>query len=486
MFIADQVNYWVESRPENLLYLSSSVNQPVAVLPGKSPEPTQAYIAIVYANKAYDLFIYLHGIHSNQGVLYRWDGGAVGKDQVPNIQREALGFTESMGFMMAEIRLRELAAPQKAEVYNNTPIFFQDLSRFKQQVEEEILEIEPADQVQELTVEPVEEPAETVTVGDFTIHEEAFAESSQAQPEMTLDELPDLEPIPAATPSPPAKPVQYVQAPSPPARPTQQVEPPPAPKPAPQVQQMPAPAPAQPEVSEEDLLLDSLEIKEEPAPAPVAPQVHAPKEEQNLIIEIDETPEPAEPPPQPVVAEEMRIDIEEPAAVAEAVLEPAPAAIITEPEPIAEPVQEEVVIDAQPEPAREEEVMISVEAEPEPAVSQVQEAVPEPEPMMEVEEVVMSAPAAEPVVEQEQVFTAPPAAPQPEPLPAPAPPPHPTPAPAVAHQEAELSVEQLMEETVEAEPPPHTVVETPEPIAAGHSPMEQEDLAMAVRFLVMF
>lgn len=259
----------METTPESVAYLAASVNKPVVVLPGKSPEPAQAWVGIIISGKAFEVYIYLYCIHSNQGLLYRWDGGAVSKEVATGVQKEALGFTESMGFMMSDLKWREQSQEGRLGLFNSTPMFFQDLSRFKQEVEEEILEIEPADSEQEIVVEPLrEEPAETVTEGDFVIHAEAFVEApGQPEQEIAPEQLKDLEPAAPAAPA---------------AGQAQKAEP-----------------------SEEDLLLDQLEAGEKGV-APVA--VSKPKRPPGFIIEMEE---PVAQPQKAEAADEVDFLVEE-------------------------------------------------------------------------------------------------------------------------------------------------------------------------------
>lgn len=170
--------------------MSTSANRPIVIPPGQPPEPAQSYICILHTEKGYEIYIYLHLIHSNQGLLYSWDGGAVSKDMAFELQENAFEFTGSMGFIMTDLRWKELKPEARIELFNSIPLFFQDLSRFKEEIVEEVLEIEPSGE-EELIVEPVkEELTETVTAGDFVIPEETFAEAPK--PDKGIGDLPDL------------------------------------------------------------------------------------------------------------------------------------------------------------------------------------------------------------------------------------------------------------------------------------------------------
>jgi len=357
MFIVDEQKYWVEAKPENVVYLASSVNRPVVVLPGKNAQPAQVYVAIVYSpppKRGYETFIFLHCILSNEGLLYKWDAGPVAKDQAGALQKEALGFGESRGFMMSDLRWRGLDAQARQEMFDSIPMFFQDLSRFKEEVEEEVLEIEPAED-DELVVESVEEPAETVTEGDFVITEDSFAEPKPGErvEDIALGELPDLDSGKAGQAAAGASGASGAGP------------------------------------SEEDLLLDSLEVKE----APGAP-AGSPDKDMVLDFEESEAEEQAPAPAQPD-EEEVRISIEEEhpgpvAACGEFPSGPSLRAELSRAEPSVEEVRLEAGVGpAGPSaaPVIEEEVV----ANEEPAAARPGPSAPGPDkasptPLVEIEE----------------------------------------------------------------------------------------------------
>jgi len=308
MFVQSKEKTWIEAKIDEVVYLSGSVNRPVVVLPDYSPEPAQAYVCIVRRDKGYEVYVYLHLIHSNVPILYVWDAGAVPKELVPDVRRSALEFTESMGFMMSDYRWRELKPQEKQEVYNSVPIFFQDISSFKEEVEEEMLEIEPAEE-EELVVEPVEEEPETITEGDFVLKEEVFEQEEDKGLEVA--ELPDIK--------------------------AEQAK----------------------EMSEEDILLEQLEIKEEaeavePEQAEPAQQAPSASKAPQITVEVEE--EASEQAEQTVSQAEVQIEVEE---------EP------TEEQPSAQ--------------QKEEEIFIEIEEEPKAPEVKVEEAQPAPEKTLEQE-----------------------------------------------------------------------------------------------------
>ncbi len=326
MFQQEPKKNWVEAMPDQVAYLATSVNRPIVVPPGRSPEPAQAYVCILRSPKGYEFYIFLHLITSNLGLLYKWDAGVMPKETVPQVQQAATEFTESMGFMMNDLRWREMAPDQKEQLYNSMPAFFQDLSRFQEQVEEEVLEIEPV--ADELVVESVEEQESSVTEGDFVIQAEAFAEQ---KPEGTiLDEVmvPPLEQSLSASPEP-------GQAPA-----------------------------------EEDILLENLELKEDLEMPPPRGKAR----DTGLIIEMEES----EAKPEPPLAAEPKVEV-----AWEQELNEAQPTISVEPE-ISAGIETEIGPGSEtaPQPVMEvEEIAFETLAEPEPPAVEAKFApVPEAKP----------------------------------------------------------------------------------------------------------
>jgi len=141
MFETDTTKSHVETRPEEVIDIHNSINRAMVAPPGRSTEPGQAYIASVYKDGAYEVYIFLHLTNSNEGILYSWDEGAAPAEQIPGIYRSALEFTESMGFMMDDLKYREKTPEQKAETFHEVPMFHADLSRFEEAEEEDESEL---------------------------------------------------------------------------------------------------------------------------------------------------------------------------------------------------------------------------------------------------------------------------------------------------------------------------------------------------------
>ncbi len=157
MFELDPQNSHVETSPERVIDIYTSINRSSVAPPDRVPEHAQGYIATVFKDGSYEVLVYLHLTSSNEGLLYRWDEGAAPADQVNVLFQSALEFTESMGFMMDDMHYRDMSPEDKAQIFEQVPMFHADLSRFKQQEEEE----EPSEDAEELVIEPVDQEPET-------------------------------------------------------------------------------------------------------------------------------------------------------------------------------------------------------------------------------------------------------------------------------------------------------------------------------------
>lgn len=243
MFELDTSQTFVGTRAEEVVDIYASINRSTVAPPGQTPEPAQAYIATVHQSGAYQVYIYLYLSSSNAGLLYKWRGGAVPPEQVADLYQSAFQFSESMGFMLDDLRYRDKSAEEKAQTFAEVPMFHQDLSYLK--TEEPAAEEGAEEGAEELVIESLEEGQAEVAV----------AEEAE---ELNLDVLTESE-EPAA-PAPPAgdqgEAVEEVMLGG---------------------------------GSPEDTALDSLELQSEPAPAAVSAEPSGVEvTEVPLNVEMDE------------------------------------------------------------------------------------------------------------------------------------------------------------------------------------------------------
>jgi len=396
MFELDNMQTWVETQADHVIDIYNSINRSTVAPPDRVPESAQSYIATVYRDGAYEVCIYLYLTASNEGLIYRWSEGAVPADRVNDLYQAAFQFSESMGFMMDDMRYREKSAEEKEQTFAQVPMFHQDLSFLRGQEPE--AEAAP----DELVIEAVDdEPAlEVVSEGAEEVNLDQLGETGEVSPvEVSLEEEPveiNLE-----------EPVEEITTGGSSSAGEIELDP----------------------GADDEVALDTLETKLEEAPPETSPA------EDELLSGLEAEPAPVEPPP---IEELEEIVLESPGD--EQAMETPPRETISDLSAGAELTAEEARVlgdFAEPAPAVSEFEEIGMagltEAGPAPAAevpaaveldlsSDEVEVVLETEPELEPEARPAEAeppPPEEPALEELPVeMEAPPSEPEPEPEPA--------------------------------------------------------------------
>ncbi len=191
MFELESNQTHVETRPEEVIDIYTSINRPTVAPPDRPPEPAQAFISTVYDQGNYQVYIYLYLANSNTGLLYRWSEGAVPGEQVSGIYQSAFQFAESMGFMIDDMRFRDKSPEEKASIYEETPMFHADLSFMKSadaegeaDVEELVIESLDESEPEEIALES--EDAEEINLDVLGDQEDLTPQESDGVEEITL------------------------------------------------------------------------------------------------------------------------------------------------------------------------------------------------------------------------------------------------------------------------------------------------------------
>jgi len=117
--------------------LIQSLNTPLVAAGQYPAENVQSWILTRGASgSAAEVFVYFHLTESNQAVLYRWDGGPVPGPNLEQVVEEAMGFCESMGFMMDNLNFGQLPPDKRGELLQKLPPFVQDLATLQKEAEE--------------------------------------------------------------------------------------------------------------------------------------------------------------------------------------------------------------------------------------------------------------------------------------------------------------------------------------------------------------
>jgi hypothetical protein len=121
----------IPAHREQVLSFFQSINQPHVVIPGKQAGPAQAYIVGLRSQAGLNSLVYLYLAESNDCAVYTSNQRNVGPEQLSALESEALGFVESMGFMMDNMNFTDISQEDQEELMRTLPVFMRDPSAMK-------------------------------------------------------------------------------------------------------------------------------------------------------------------------------------------------------------------------------------------------------------------------------------------------------------------------------------------------------------------
>ena len=123
MFNFDEKLRGIPVPKEQVVLLQTSVNAPHLAIPGKQPGSAQAFIVGVRLGSGLALFIYLQLPQAGDCAVYSSGRRNLAADELVAEEQDALGFVESMGFMMENMHFRDLSPEQQEELVRSLPVF---------------------------------------------------------------------------------------------------------------------------------------------------------------------------------------------------------------------------------------------------------------------------------------------------------------------------------------------------------------------------
>lgn len=131
MFAADPRITHIPVTREQVVSLHASLNKPVIAVPGKPAQEVQGYILGVRNPAGYfGLFVYLYLTQTHDAVVYvDHDRLRLDPSEYAEVEAEALGFVESMGFMLDNLNFRSLPPDQQQELMDGLPCFSRNPGR---------------------------------------------------------------------------------------------------------------------------------------------------------------------------------------------------------------------------------------------------------------------------------------------------------------------------------------------------------------------
>lgn len=123
MFSIDERLRGLPAVKEQVVQLYQSLNAPHLAVPGRKAGPATGYVLGLRGPSGFAVFVYLHLAESGECAVYVPTNGTVSGEQYQAEEAEALGFTESMGFMMDNLNFRARPPDEQDQMIRGLPIF---------------------------------------------------------------------------------------------------------------------------------------------------------------------------------------------------------------------------------------------------------------------------------------------------------------------------------------------------------------------------
>lgn len=126
MFTIDERYRGLPASRDQVMALYQSINAPNLAIPGKQAGPARAFIVGLRGSSGFAIFVYLYLAESQDCAVYVTGRFNLAPDAYAEEESEALGFVESMGFMMDNANFRGLQPEQQDELLKSLPVFYKD------------------------------------------------------------------------------------------------------------------------------------------------------------------------------------------------------------------------------------------------------------------------------------------------------------------------------------------------------------------------
>lgn len=123
MFTIDERLKGLPAVKEQVVQLYQSLNQPHLAVPGRKAGPAAGYVLGLRGPSGFAVFVYLYMPDSGECAIYVPSNGTVAAEQYQSEEAEALGFVESMGFIMDNLNFRGRPVDEQDSMIRTLPIF---------------------------------------------------------------------------------------------------------------------------------------------------------------------------------------------------------------------------------------------------------------------------------------------------------------------------------------------------------------------------
>ena len=123
MYTIDERLKGLPAVKEQVVQLYQSLNQPHLAVPGRSAGPATAYVLGLRGPSGFAVFVYLYLSEAGECAVYVPTNGTVPADKYQAEEAEALGFVESMGFIMDNLNFRGRPPDEQETFIRTAPVF---------------------------------------------------------------------------------------------------------------------------------------------------------------------------------------------------------------------------------------------------------------------------------------------------------------------------------------------------------------------------
>ena len=111
---------------DQVVQLYQSLNAPHLAIPGRKAGPAMAFVLGLRGPSGFAVFVYLYMQESGESAVYVPSNGTVPAEQFQSEEAEALGFVESMGFIMDNLNVRGRPADEQETIIRTMPVFMRE------------------------------------------------------------------------------------------------------------------------------------------------------------------------------------------------------------------------------------------------------------------------------------------------------------------------------------------------------------------------
>lgn len=111
---------------DQVVQLHQSLNTPHLAIPSRKAGPAKAFVLGLRGPTGFAVFVYLYMPETGESAVYVPSNGTVSAEQFPSEESDALGFVESMGFIMDNLNFRGRSVDEQETLVRTLPVFMRE------------------------------------------------------------------------------------------------------------------------------------------------------------------------------------------------------------------------------------------------------------------------------------------------------------------------------------------------------------------------